>query len=87
MAKLEPTFTLEEMEENLGYKVGASNRPGDTENRFYSNLRPVPGDAYELIKKDHREFITRKLNESSDRIPDGVLPKPGQSEASMSARQ
>ena len=56
MAKAKPAFTLVDMEDDMGYKVGASSRLDDTERRFYSDLKPVPDGAYGLAEKDYHEL-------------------------------
>lgn len=85
MAKVRPSFTLLEMEEAMGCKVGASssNRPDGAEQRFYSDLRPVPNDTYGLSEKNYQEFVKRKHDKDSGKIAAGLLPRAGQSEASI----
>ncbi len=85
MAKVRPAFTLLEMEEAMGYKGGALswNRPDDTQQRFYSDLRPVPTDAYGLAERNYHEFAKRRHDRDSGRVAAGVLPRAGESEASI----
>ncbi len=85
MAKVRRACTLLEMEEDMGCKVGASswNRPGSAEQRFYSDLSPVPNDTYGLAEKNYQEFVNRKHGKDSGKIAAGLLPRPGQSEASI----
>ena len=85
MAKVKPSLTLLEMEEAMGCKVSASssNRPDGAEPRFYSDLRPVPNDAYGLAEKNYQDFVKRKHDKDSGKIAAGLLPRAGQSEVSI----
>ena len=68
----------------MRYKVGASNRLDAAEKRFYSDLRPVPDDTYGLTEKNYQEFVKRKHDKEGRKIGAGLLPRAGQSEASIS---
>jgi len=72
-----------EMEDEMGYKIDALNRPNEAEKRFYSDLTPVPDDTYGLTEKDYQEFVKRKHDKDSGKVAAGALPKAGQSEASI----
>ncbi|KAK3296335.1 uncharacterized protein B0H64DRAFT_374433 [Chaetomium fimeti] len=70
MAKLKPTLTLMEMEDEMGYKVDALDRPDEAEKRFYSDLTPVPDNTYGLTEKDYQEFVKRKHDKNSGKAAD-----------------
>jgi len=64
MAKLRPVRTLEEMEENIGFRLtNLTNSSG----RLYSDLSPVSSDIYERTEKEYEEFVRMKRAKGNSR--------------------
>jgi hypothetical protein len=82
MAKRKPTFTLEEMEMTLGYKVDSSSYPNESVKRFYSDLRPVPNSAYERTKREFEEYEKQRYRKDYKTISEKILPEWGVSQVS-----
>ncbi|KAI8725459.1 hypothetical protein NCS52_00117000 [Fusarium sp. LHS14.1] len=56
MAKFKSTPGLPEMEKELGYSVDSMTLLG-TEERFYSDLKPVPNDKLKQFLREYQELI------------------------------
>lgn len=87
MAKLRPTLTLAEMEEEMGFRLSEVSSSMTTTGRLYSNLRPVSSDLYERTEKEHEEFVRRRKRAKRDSAKgiSCISLRPGESEVSFLA--
>jgi hypothetical protein len=76
MAKRRPSFSLERMESDLGYKVDGFSRSEGSVIHFYADLRPIAHSVYE---RTLREFEALKRHKAlRDVSPCGtILPELG----------
>ncbi|KAB5560311.1 hypothetical protein GE09DRAFT_87148 [Coniochaeta sp. 2T2.1] len=83
MAKLRPTLTLAEMEEEMGFRLSEVSSSMTTTGRLYSNLRPVSSDLYERTEKEHEEFVRRRKRAKRDSAKgiSCISLRPGESES------
>lgn len=82
MAKHRPTWTLAEMESEMGYQVESATSPSETVQRFYSDLRPVPDDIYERTKREFDEYKRLESLKHNETISSGSVPSLAVVEAS-----
>jgi hypothetical protein len=60
MAKRQPGFTLEEMEDELGYKIDPTIYPEDDIRRFYSDLSPIPDSLLGKTQVELKAYARRR---------------------------
>ena len=83
MAKRQPKLTIEEMEEELGYKVDESIYPEEDFRRFFSDLSPIPESLLEKTQVEVKANSKQKKS-NSDALIHQALPNPGTSHVSNS---
>jgi serine phosphatase RsbU (regulator of sigma subunit) len=81
MAKQRPTYTISEIERELGYSIDSLNYPNDTAKRFYSDLSPIPKSSIERGQRELEERQKQSLREFKpildDFLPDIGIPHVG----------
>ena len=81
MAKRQPKLTIEEMEEELGYKVDESIYPEEDVRRFSSDLSPIPESLLERTQVEVKANSKQKKS-ICDALIHQTLPNPGTSHVS-----
>ena len=80
MAKRKPTASLQEMVHELGYTEHRRDSAVPPLQRFYSDLRPVPDNAFEQIERAFEECKKWKHILHEEGVLAIKLPGPGRTE-------
>ena len=62
MAKRRPVLTLEQIERELGYSVEPLESTLGGQQRFFSDLEPVPSDSHGMALREYRAHQGRQNN-------------------------
>ncbi|KAK1140901.1 hypothetical protein N8T08_009774 [Aspergillus melleus] len=76
MAKCGSFVSLAQMEQSLGYGL-TSFAGSQDEQRYYSNLSPVPQSTYDQTRKELEEHLQAKRRADSVDSLEKMLPEPG----------
>ena len=79
MAKRQPKLDIEEMENQLGYKIDQSVYPEDDVRRFYSDLRPISGSLLDRtqveVEAHSKQGRSKHIALVYETLPDHGVPQ------------